>query len=294
MKIISGTANFKAAANRAKQFFKCNNHHDSPWKNFLQTRSPTNLLYITAARYLLVTYTLYEASNGKLIPCKETRKKDDNILLNYTRFLVPEYVFLDLVAAAHTNLTTTSGSLEKILEPSQSALMCFFQCEFGKPSELVFDTNVYAFTLEFAMPSMFLKLPNAFPHAVAKLEQTVNYRMQELASAYYKVFFKYAKLSFEYMTKGAMQRMQQTAKQKLEDWLKTFSVMNDLIPMKIGKNQNLEDFRQVHNNHYQALVGFMSQNGGYEKHFIGNNQYLIYSSFLAFFLALHYSLSLLI
>ena len=59
---------------------------------------------------------------------------------------------------------------------------------FSKPSELVFDINVYAFTLEFAMPAMFLKIPNTFPDKVAKLETKVKYKMQELASAYYKMF----------------------------------------------------------------------------------------------------------
>ena len=42
----------------------------------------------------------------------------------------------------------------------------YFQDKFKLPSELVFDTNVYAFTLEFAMPSMFPKLPPQFTSGI--------------------------------------------------------------------------------------------------------------------------------
>ena len=59
---------------------------------------------------------------------------------------------------------------------------------FGKPSELVFDTNVYACTVEFAMPAIFLKIPRTFADKVVRLETKVKYKMQELASAYYKIF----------------------------------------------------------------------------------------------------------
>ena len=77
---------------------------------------------------------------------------------------------------------------------------------FGKPSELVFDTNVYAFTLEFAMPAMFLKLPETFAAKVAKLETKVKYKMQELASAYYKMF-KYNNTFFHALKTSAKNNM---------------------------------------------------------------------------------------
>ena len=97
----------------------------------------------------------------------------------------------------------------------------FFEITFGKPSELVFATNVYAFTLEFAMPSIFQKLPTGFANSVAQKEQTVNFKMQELAIAYYKVF-KYNKGFFDALTSAAINVMGQKFKDSLNSWLAAF------------------------------------------------------------------------
>ena len=269
-----GTPNFVAAANEAEKFFLYNNNHAWPWDNLLRNRSPTNLLYITAARYLLVIHILWLTSDRKLIPCKETRDKYTNNIQNYE---IPKsgVCFPVPYGSATYKSDYDVGLVGKDSGTVTKNFNDYFQQvgdkRFGKPSELVFDTNVYAFTLEFTMPSMFLKLPNAFPYAVAKLEQTVNYRMQELASAYYKVF-KYNENFFRTMKDAARNAMEGRAPQskiKLEEWLNTFSVLNGKVALGIGR-RTLHEFRLAHNNQYQAHVVSMSTDGGYQPKLIGN------------------------
>ena len=262
-----GTQNFIAAANAAQQFFLANNNNAWPWD-----RSPTNLLFITAARYLYVTHILWLKSNKKLIPCKETRDKYTNNIQNYE---IPKS---GVCFPKPCGSATYKSDLDVGLIGKDSGIVTrkfndFFQGNegFGRPSELVFDANVYAFTLEFAMPSMFLKLPNAFPYAVAKLEQTVNYKMQELASAYYKVF-KYNENFFIAMKDAARNAMEGRAPQsklKLEEWLNTFNAMNGQVALRIGQN-TLHEFRLAHNDQYQAHVESMSTDGGYKPKLMGN------------------------
>ena len=186
-----GKGGWAAAAQLAEQFFRNNNNHATPWQNLLATRTPINLLYITAARYLFVTHVLWVQSNRKLIACKETRDKYSGIIQSFEIPATGVCFPLPYGSATYKSdydvglIGVNSGTLTQSFNQ-------YFQAAgpngFGKPSELVFDTNVYAFTLEFAMPAMFRKIPNTFPDKVAKLETKVKYKMQELASAYYKMF----------------------------------------------------------------------------------------------------------
>ena len=98
---------------------------------------------------------------------------------------------------------------------------------FGKPSEIVFDTNVNAFTLQYAMPFLFAGLPTGFSCGVENNEQKTYYKMQELACAYYKVF-KYSEEFFHEMEVGAKMAMKDAKKSKgeLEVWLDTFKKIN--------------------------------------------------------------------
>ena len=54
-----------------------------PWQNLPATRTPINLLYITAARYLFVTHVLWVQSNRQLIACKEKRDKYSGIIQSF-------------------------------------------------------------------------------------------------------------------------------------------------------------------------------------------------------------------
>jgi len=154
----------------------------------------------------------------------------------------------------------------------------YFQGEdgFEKPSEMVFDTNVYAFTLEYAMPFLFAGLPTGFSSGVKYNEQTIYYKMQELASAYYKVF-KYNEAFFDKMVDGAKNAMEYAKKSKTElnVWLDTFKKMNAETPMKLGdKLKSEEALRTAHNKEYTKYVKGISEKGAYNPAFLGN--YIIF------------------
>ena len=273
-----GSDDFVKAAGKAEEFFRAIKDDDNPWQNLLRTKSKTNLLYITAARYIFVTHILWLQSNKKLISCKERRDVYNNVIQD---FEIPQtgVCFPKPYGSATYKSDYDVGLIGKDSGTLTMKFNGWFQNNFGKPSELVFDTNVYAFTLEFAMPSMFLKLPNTFADKVAKLEKTVKYKMQELASAYYKVFKYNVDVQinlqqtsfFDMLKNGATGAMTNTAPQSLVElnrWLGTFSGMNRQLALKQGQN-SLKDFRLAHNNHYQTLVASISTNGGYKPELIG-------------------------
>lgn len=269
-----GTPEFVAAADRVKKFFDRNNDWEitKESREFRTKESCLNLLYITAARYLLVTHILYVQSGKKLHPCVSTA--DKKITIPDSGVCYP---------APYGSATCTSdydvGLIGKDAGYITEKFNVYFQGGngFGKPSELVFDTNVYAFTLEYAMPFLFVKLPGNFAAGVEKNEQTINFKMQELASAYYKVF-KYNENFFQTMKNGAVTAMTKAAeksKKQLGVWLNTFSGMNTKVPMKLGGSLNsLQAFRTAHNNEYQTLVKTMSV-GGYNPQFLGNYRNIV-------------------
>ena len=149
--------------------------------------------------------------------------------------------------------------------------------KFGKPSELVFDTNVYAFTLEYAMPFLFVKLPGNFAAGVARNEQMIDFKMQELAGAYYKVF-KYNGGFFNALVKKAKESMTPLAdksKKQLKFWLDTFKAMDAKVPMTRRDHlSSLKAFRTAHNDEYQKLVKEMSI-AEYNPNLLGNYKMIV-------------------
>ena len=126
------------------------------------------------------------------------------------------------------------------------------------------------------MPLLFVKLPPTFAKDVENNEKTLNSKMQELASAYYKVY-KYNIKFFETMVNGAKLSMKGAPKSKvfLEKWLETFKSLDAKIPMRPGeKLKTEEDLRLAHNNQYQALVKEMSSKGGYKPALLGNHNWV--------------------
>ena len=267
-----GTQDFIAAANRVEKFFKRNNNWELTKTNgkFRTKESCLNLLYITAARYLFVTHVLYDLYNkitfGKfqLIPCSRTKANQTLIPASGVCFPEPygtasctsDYD-VGLVGIAAGNLTEAFNN--------------YFQGRFGKPSDLVFDTNVYAFTLEFSMPSLFSGLPAGLAGSIARKEKTVNFKMQELASAYYKVF-KYNETFFNGMVQGAQKAMNpelaKNSSLQLKRWLKIFSDLDGEVPLRCDCNLIL--LRTAHNMKYQYFVKMMSGKGEYQPDFLGN------------------------
>ena len=270
-----GTGNFKTAAKKAQKFFlKFNkNSGKSPWELLQEvTKNQNNkLLKITAARYLLVTHILWLVSGKKLTACKEKR---DNYTGIPQSWKIPEggVCFPKPYGSATYKSDYDVGLIGKDSGTVTQEFNKYFQKKFDLPSELVFDTNVYAFTLEFAMPSMFSKLPRPFTFVICKFEKMRKYKMQELASAYYKVF-KYDKDYFREMKDGAIKEINdEETKRELIGWLREFGKMNKQVDLRQMKKQLLAEFRSAHNKKYQEYLQSMSQGktGGYQMKSIGN------------------------
>ncbi len=202
-----------------------------------------------------------------LIPCAKTADK---------RYVIPDSGVCFL--APYGSATCTSDYDVALVGKDAGSLTekfnNYFQSArgFKKPSELVFDTNVYAFTLEYAIPFIFAKLSVNFAKKVEENEQTINFKMQELASAYYKVF-KYNKRFFEALktaADGAMDpKKASESKTALNEWLGKFAAFK----MRIEDFQNWPDpskqLRQKHNAEYQKRVKEMSNKGGYRADMLG-------------------------
>ena len=270
-----GTENFKTAAKKAEEFFlKFNkNRGISPWELLQKVTKNQNykLLKITAARYLLVTHILWLVSGEKLTACKEKRDNYTGIPQSWE---IPEggVCFPKPYGSATYKSDYDVGLIGKDSGTVTQKFNSYFKKTFGLPSELVFDTNVYAFTLEFAMPKMFPSLPLSFTLGLHKLEQFRWYKMQELASAYYKVF-KYNEDSFEEMKNGATDEIKdEMAKNVLRSWLRKFEIMNGQLALKKKETETLAEFRLAHNEKYQEYLQSMSQGktGGYQIQSIGN------------------------
>lgn len=259
---------FIAAADRVKKFFLRNNDWDITKRKFRTDGGCTDLLYITAARYLLVTRILHVQSRGKLIPCEKT--KDDKIS-------IPVSAGVCYPAPPSGSATCTSDYDVSLVGEDAGFLIDnfnnYFQngvYGFGKPSDIVFDTNVYAFTLAYAFPVNFVGLPYNFALALEKSKKTVNFKMQELASAYFKVF-KYNPAFFGRIKTGALGAMRASESIiALNEWLEAFSKMNDKVEMRIEDFENSPlKLREAHNAEYQKRVKEMSQKGGYNAELLG-------------------------
>ena len=270
-----GTENFKTAAEKAEQFFlKFNkNRGISPWELLQKVTKNQNykLLKITAARYLLVTHILWLVSGKKLTACKEKRNSYTDIPQSWE---IPEggVCFPKPYGSATYKSDYDVGLIGKDSGTVTQEFNRYFEDKFKIPSELVFDTNVYAFTLEFAMPKMFPSLPLSFTLGLHKFEQFRWYKMQELASAYYKVF-KYNQDFFEEMKNGATDEIKdEMAKSVLRSWLREFEVMNGQVALRKQETETLAEFRLAHNEQYQKYLQSMSQGktGGYQIQSTGN------------------------
>ena len=270
-----GTESFKTAAEKAEEFFLKfkKNRGKSPWELLQKVTKNQNykLLKITAARYLLVTHILWLVSGKKLTACKEKRDNYTGIPQSWE---IPEggVCFPKPYGSATYKSDYDVGLIGKDSGNVTQEFNRYFEDKFKIPSELVFDTNVYAFTLEFAMPKMFPSLPLSFTLGLHKFEQFRWYKMQELASAYYKVF-KYNEDSFKEMKIGATDEIKdEMAKNVLRSWLREFEVMNGQVGLIKKETETLAEFRLAHNEQYQKYLQSMSQGktGGYQIQSIGN------------------------
>ena len=258
---------FIDAADRVKKFFVRNNDWETTKNNpkFRTHDGCIGLLYITAARYLLVTRILHAQSLRKLIPCEEKVGKKTLIPLSGVCYPAPPSGSATCTSDYDVSLVGKDAGF--LIEKFNN----YFQDVFKKPSDLVFDTNVYAFTTAYAFPVNYEGLPPNFPKDVEERKKTVNFKMQELASAYFKVF-KYNPGFFDTMKKGALGAMKvPESKTKLNKWLRVFSKLNGVVKMRIEEfNNSPVKLRKAHNAEYQKRVKEMSQKGGYNAELLGS------------------------
>ncbi|EDO29524.1 predicted protein [Nematostella vectensis] len=247
-----GTDYMEKAAERAKQFFVRNNDWDDSKSKFKVNNQCTNLLYVTAARYLLVTQVLYEVSEGSLTVCE----RDPN---GKTR--IPAKVCFP---PNYGSQTCTSDYDVGLVGPESGNIAALFneyfqdaEKGFGKPSEEVFDTNIYAYTLEFAMPNIYSGLTPEFLDGVNSREGMPNYKMQEVASAIFKVY-KYKQEFGEQLLNSAKAHLPKTWSKQLNDWYKLFLIWSNNVENAIRTDQS-ENFRERHNKIYQMLVGSVAE-----------------------------------
>lgn len=242
-------ATFAADAERIQKFFRRNSDWEITKNNPTYSRTEDDcieLLYITAARYLLVSHILWLSSAKQIIPC--TTKGGLYEMPPSVCYPVPygstrctsDYD----VALIGKDSGTVTNQFNK-----------YIQHVFGKPSQTVFDTNVYAFTLEYAMPLIFSGLPDGFVHHVLREENTTRYKMQELASSYHKVL-KYNEEFAKQLVETTTANLKETRDFKM--WMNEFKQLNNETGWK-----DIQDLRTLHNTKYQGLVQAMSDLRGH-------------------------------
>ena len=165
-------SHFSLAAKFAEHFFMVNDNWGNTVKEWKDKQGGKELLFITAARYLYVTFLLYEesrpqdkkgyyvkSSKGRVKRCKTiiTRRDAGNRPIELKNYEIPSY---SCYPTPYGSSTATSDYDVGLIGPKSGELLANFNDKFAKQfkksSEEVFDTNIYAYTLEYAMPSIFI------------------------------------------------------------------------------------------------------------------------------------------
>ena len=265
---------FHNIAAEVQEFFQKNND----WAKTIKKYDTNALLMLTAARYLLVTSILYKQSGGRLIVCSKTWTDKGK------KYMIPKPTGVCYPVPYGSACYTSDYDVGLIGKESGFLTEKFneyFQRTFGEPSEFVFDTNVYAYTLEFAMPSIFIGLPLEFGTTLEIIEKKDDAKMQELASAYFKVF-KYNEEFFNMLKTDGLKMGDLQKKLDLEKWMNIYHKMN----RKVGIRSDSKDFednpqllmRKAHNKEYQNIVESMERKMPYQAALTGNYRYVIRNS----------------
>ena len=161
---------FQTAATFSEHFLKIYNNWKDTIKKWEDVDKRTSLLYITAARYVYVIFTLYQESRpqnekgiyetgkkGRIAPCEVKMKivgGKETGQIDY--YVIPEY---SCYPAPYGSASATSDYDIGLVGPKSGELVANFNDKFeeifGRTSEEVFDTNIYAYSLEYAMPTKF-------------------------------------------------------------------------------------------------------------------------------------------
>ncbi len=131
---------------------------------------------------MYVTYLLYVHSKYKLEACEHEPLHGKIKFTSEVCFLPP-----------YGTTSATSDYDVGLVGKKSGFVASEFNTEFekpaafGKPSEIVFDTNIYGYSLEYSMPSLFVELPGFYTLLMPKLDFNPRFQMLELAGAYVKV-----------------------------------------------------------------------------------------------------------
>ncbi len=131
---------------------------------------------------MYVTYLLYVHSKYKLKACAREPLHNKIKFTDGVCFPRP-----------YGSTTATSDYDVGLIGKESGLLAAEFNTEFekssafGKPSEIVFDTNIYGYSFEYAMPSLLVGLSTFYTILMPKLDFIPRYQMLELAGAYIKV-----------------------------------------------------------------------------------------------------------
>ncbi|CAB3999777.1 Hypothetical predicted protein [Paramuricea clavata] len=194
-KNLIGTTYFNAMAKRIQLFFIRYN----TWSNTLvnakfrdvATGNCLNLLYVIAARYLYVVYVLNKINLEDISfgPCIKHANGDFTVPTNGVCFLTPlNHVTCTSdhdVAMIGKRSGTVASQFNKFFTESVGTDVDI--PGFAKTSGDLLDTNVYAFTLEYAMPQAFKGLTGVFKNKVNNFNADLNLIVLEIVTAISKM-----------------------------------------------------------------------------------------------------------
>lgn len=271
---LIGTWYFNSVAKRVEIFFIRNNDWsdmvlDAKFRD-VSTGQCTNLLYVTAARYLYVTYVLNLLRGDMTFgPC-EIDSATKNLIVPASGVCYP---------VPYGSGTCTSDFDVGLLGARSGSLTALFNqffletlgrdanvAGFGKTSEELFDTNVYAFTLEFAMPNIFVGLGGDFVNEANEMNNDIKYRIQEVVSAILKMKTQNRRYFNDLLSDQGEFKKRKT-KHNLEkifhDWRVQFELFGEVVKAFARSDlYNTEiSFRRRQNIAYEMILGLIEGSG---------------------------------
>ena len=152
-----------------------------------------NMLHIVAARQLYVTYVITKVGPQDIKLCETQGNKGEE------QFIIPTSACFPRNPGSARCSSDYDVSL---IGPKAGGIVSdywkYFKKTFGMSSEALFDNNLYAFSLEMALPELFVagdspgKIQKEHAEFLKWLESkrknTADHQMQDIALAYFKVF----------------------------------------------------------------------------------------------------------
>ena len=232
----------------AEKFFKT-------FSNWEETKSNPNhifgadwkvlcgkLLDISAARHIYYISILYELSNKAISTCEERNKK----------YLVPDdYCY----PVNYGSLTCTSDEDVGLIGPKAGILVKKFNNYFeekfnGISSEKVMDTNVYAYSLEYAMPQKFEfqgEKGKQYKEAMENNEKTREWKVEDIVVALYKVK-KYDESKFTVLQKQFKDELtSKELKDSFDRKIKALESLSQFFNIGTSEEENLQSYSYLTN-----------------------------------------------